>query len=52
MNRFCKASPSIALAIGVTIGFGVRFIGELGTKEQKDKYLPLIARESSRRAWP
>ena len=35
---------SVALAIGVTAGFGVRFIGELGTKEQKEKYLPLIGR--------
>jgi acyl-CoA dehydrogenase len=38
----CKASMSVALALGVTAGFGVRFINELGTKEQKDKYLPLI----------
>ncbi len=42
-EQICKASPSLALATGVTSGFGVRFIGELGTKEQKDKYLPLIA---------
>jgi len=42
-EQICKASPSIALATGVTSGFGVRFIGELGTREQKDKYLPLIA---------
>jgi len=42
-EQICKVSPSIALATGVTSGFGVRFIGELGTKEQKDKYLPLIA---------
>ena len=34
---------SVALAVGVTAGFGVRFISELGTKEQKEKYLPLIA---------
>ena len=39
----CKASMSVALAIGTTTGFGVRFINELGTKEQKEKYLPLIA---------
>jgi acyl-CoA dehydrogenase len=38
----CKASMSVALALGVTAGFGVRFINELGTKEQKDQYLPLI----------
>ena len=42
-EQICKASMSVALAIGVTAGFGVRFIGELGTKEQKEKYLPLIA---------
>lgn len=42
-EQICKASPSLALATGVTSGFGVRFIGELGTKEQKDQYLPLIA---------
>jgi alkylation response protein AidB-like acyl-CoA dehydrogenase len=34
---------SVALALGVTAGFGVRFLHELGTKEQKDKYLPLLA---------
>ena len=39
----CKASMSVALAVGVTTGFGVRFINELGTAEQKKKYLPLIA---------
>ncbi len=38
----CKASMSIALAIGTTTGFGARFINEMGSKEQKDKYLPLI----------
>lgn len=42
-EQICKASMSVALAVGVTFGFGVRFIGELGTKEQKEKYLPLIA---------
>ena len=42
-EQICKASMSVALATGVTSGFGVRFIGELGTKEQKEKYLPLIA---------
>jgi acyl-CoA dehydrogenase len=42
-EQICKASMSVALAVGVTSGFGVRFIHELGTKEQKDKYLPLIA---------
>jgi acyl-CoA dehydrogenase len=42
-EQVCKASMSVALAIGVTTGFGVRFLSELGTPEQKKKYLPLIA---------
>jgi acyl-CoA dehydrogenase len=42
-EQICKASPSVSNAVGVTMGFGVRFIGELGTTEQKEKYLPLIA---------
>src|SRR5208337_5585332 len=42
-EQICKASMSVALAVGTTTGFGVRFIHELGTKEQKEKYLPLIA---------
>lgn len=42
-EQICKASMSVALAVGVTMLFGVRFISELGTKEQKEKYLPLIA---------
>jgi acyl-CoA dehydrogenase len=41
-EQICKRSMSVALAVGVTMGFGVRFISELGTKEQKEKYLPLI----------
>lgn len=43
-EQLCKASMSVALAVGVTSGFGTRFINELGTKEQKDEYLPLIAK--------
>jgi len=42
-EEICKASMSVALAVGVTTGFGVRFLSELGTPEQKKKYLPLIA---------
>jgi acyl-CoA dehydrogenase len=42
-EQICRKSMSVALAVGVTYGFGGRFIGELGTKEQKEKYLPLIA---------
>jgi len=41
-EEICKASMSVALAVGTTTGFGTRFIDEMGTKEQKDKYLPLI----------
>ncbi len=41
-EQLCKASMSVALALGTTIGFGTRFIAELGTKAQKDEYLPLI----------
>jgi len=41
-EQICKRSMSVALAVGVTFGFGARFIGELGTKEQKETYLPLI----------
>jgi acyl-CoA dehydrogenase len=42
-QQLCKASMSVALAVGVTSGFGVRFLNELGTSEQKEKYLPLLA---------
>ena len=38
----CKASLSVANAIGATIGLGTRFIVELGTKAQKDFFLPQI----------
>jgi acyl-CoA dehydrogenase len=41
-EEICKASMSVALAVGTTTGFGTRFIDEMGNKEQKDKYLPLI----------
>jgi alkylation response protein AidB-like acyl-CoA dehydrogenase len=41
-EQVCRASMSVALAIGVTMGFGTRFVAELGNKEQKEKYLPLI----------
>ncbi|MBU1171525.1 MAG: acyl-CoA/acyl-ACP dehydrogenase [Proteobacteria bacterium] len=41
-EEICKASMSVALAVGTTFSFGPRFITDLGTKEQKEKYLPLI----------
>jgi butyryl-CoA dehydrogenase len=34
---------SVALAVGTTFGFGARFIAEMGSKEQKEKYLPPLA---------
>ncbi|MEW6079477.1 MAG: acyl-CoA dehydrogenase family protein [Thermodesulfobacteriota bacterium] len=39
-EEICKASASVALAIGTTIGFGTRFIAELGSKAQKEELLP------------
>ncbi|RJP79429.1 MAG: acyl-CoA dehydrogenase [Desulfobacteraceae bacterium] len=41
-EEICKASTSVALAIGTTIGFGTRFIAELGSKTQKEALLPKI----------
>ena len=41
-EEICKASTSVALAIGTTIGFGTRFIAELGSKTQKEALLPQI----------
>lgn len=41
-EEICKASTSVALAIGTTIGFGTRFIAELGSKSQKEALLPKI----------
>jgi len=41
-EQVCKASMSVALALGTTIGFGTRFIAELGTEKQKDAHLPLL----------
>ena len=38
----CKASASVGLAVGTTLGFGNRFITVLGTEEQKREYLPLL----------
>jgi len=42
-EEICKASMSVALAIGTTTGFGTRTIAELGTKAQKETYLPKLA---------
>ncbi len=41
-EEICKASASVALAIGTTIGFGTRFIAELGSKSQKEELLPKV----------
>jgi len=42
-EQICKASLSVANAIGATVGFGVRFISELGSKKQKEEFLPKLA---------
>ncbi len=42
-EEVCKASMSVALAVGTTTGFGARAITELGSPEMKDKYLPRLA---------
>ncbi len=41
-EEICKASMSVALAVGTTIGFGTRFIAEMGTATQKEQFLPLL----------
>ena len=42
-EQICKRSMSVALAVGATTGFGIRFLAELGTAEQKRRYLPRLA---------
>ncbi|HME03324.1 MAG TPA: acyl-CoA dehydrogenase family protein [Solirubrobacteraceae bacterium] len=42
-EQICKRSMSVALAVGATIGFGARFLAELGSQEQKQAYLPALA---------
>ena len=42
-EQICKRSMSVALAVGATTGFGTRFLAELGTEEQKQRYLPRLA---------
>ncbi len=42
-EEVCKASMSVALAVGTTTGFGARAIAELGSPDMKDKYLPRLA---------
>ncbi len=42
-EEICKRSMSVALAVGTAFGFGTRFLGELGTPEQKEQYLPELA---------
>ena len=49
-EQISKRSMSVALAVGATIGFAGRFIGELGTEEQKQRYMPLLARGGLRTA--
>ncbi|MGD9864061.1 MAG: acyl-CoA dehydrogenase family protein [Pseudodonghicola sp.] len=42
-EEICRKSMSVALAVGATVGFGVRFLVDLGTQAQKQAYLPKIA---------
>ena len=42
-EEISKASTSVALGVGATIGFGTRPIVELGTEDQKTEFLPRIA---------
>jgi len=42
-EEISKASTSVALGVGATIGFGTRPIVELGTEDQKKELLPKIA---------
>ncbi|MFF4028125.1 acyl-CoA dehydrogenase family protein [Nocardia elegans] len=42
-EQICKRSMSVALAVGTAIGFGARFLTDLGTEEQKQRYLPRLA---------
>jgi len=42
-EEISKASTSVALGAGATIGFGTRPIVELGTEEQKKEFLPRIS---------
>jgi acyl-CoA dehydrogenase len=42
-EEISKASTSVALGTGATIGFGARPLNELGTPEQKAEFLPKIA---------
>ena len=44
MEELSTASVSVALGIGATVGFGAKMISALGTKEQKKKYLPKLAK--------
>ena len=49
-EQICKRSMSVALAIGATTGFGTRFLTELGTEEQKQRYLLRLAQGQLRTA--
>src|SRR5271165_5235403 len=49
-EQIAKRSMSVALAVGATTGFGTRFLAELGTAEQKQRYLPRLAEGKLRTA--
>ncbi|MHB8895311.1 MAG: acyl-CoA dehydrogenase family protein [Candidatus Geothermincolia bacterium] len=42
-EEISKASTSVALGVGATVGFGIRPLNELGTPEQKQELLPKLA---------
>ncbi len=42
LEQIFKSSLSVGLAVGATVGLGTPFISELGSKEMKEKYLPLV----------
>lgn len=42
-EQICKASSSVALAVGATTGFGTRFISEMGSQKMKETFLPQLA---------
>jgi len=43
-EELATASVAVALCVGATVGFGSKMISALGTKEQKEKYLPKLAK--------
>ena len=44
LEELSTASVSVALCVGAAVGFGSKMISALGTQEQKDRYLPKLAK--------